>query len=167
MGRYSQPLLLLFHVKIENKMKAKIIHRVDDTITAYLGDEKVKICYITGSLSGKGDVKIHFQTETERLKKFIAYCENEFKTKFEIVTETKYHLKWTGGNEWDIYAASDEDAIRIGNSYLNTESGSVTQGERFVGNILSKPPTEWYIARKTWKCRDRTNPRYVHTISSN
>lgn len=117
-------------------MDAKIIHRVNDTITAYIDGEKVKICYVTGYLSGKGDVKIQFQTEDERLKKFVEYCENEFKTKFEIVTETKYHLKWTGGNEWDIYAASDDEAIRIGNSYLNTESGSVTQGERFVGNIL-------------------------------
>lgn len=145
-------------------METKIIHRVDDTITAYIDGEKVKICYVTGYLSDKGDVKIQFQTEDERLKNFVEYCENKFKTKFEIVTQTKYHLKWTGGNEWDIYAASDDEAIRIGNSYFNTESGSVTQGERFVGNILSKQPTEWYIARKTWKRRDRTNPRYVHTI---
>jgi len=138
-------------------MEAKIIYKVDSDITAYIDGVNVRVCYITGYLNGKGTDKITFKTEAERLKNFVRWCESTYKTKFKIVTKTLYTLKWTGGNTWKIYAENDEEAIKIGNSYLNTESGSITQGERFVGNILSKPPTEWQIARKTWKRRDRTS----------
>ena len=140
-------------------MKAIIRHKVGNDITAYIDGEKVLTCYITGYCSGKKTPKIEFATEDERLQKFVEYCEKKFNAKFEIITETKYHLRWVDGHEFDIYAESDEKALKKANSYLNTESGSVTQGDRFVGNILPKELPKFYIARKTWKRRDLTNPR--------
>lgn len=144
-------------------MAATIEYYENDSIKAFVDGVLVATCFITGYVTGKKAPKIEFTTEAERLSKFIAYCEMKYTVRFEIKTAKKYHLKWTDGIEFDIFAFSDEDAVNKANAYFNPNSGSVTQGERFVGNINQKQPleTRFYIPRRSWKRLDRTRPRYI------
>ena len=151
--------------KKQHKMTAIIEHYENDSIKAFVDGVLVATCFITGYVTGKKAPKIEFTTEAERLGKFVAYCETKHAVRFEIKTARKYHLKWTNGIEFDIFAFSDEDAVNKANAYFNPNSGTVTQDGRFVGEIVEKPPVDFYIPRKTWKRRDRTNPRYAFTLT--
>ena len=131
-----------------------IKHKVGYDIKAYVSGKCVATCFITGYCDDK--TIIEYRTEDERLQKFVAHCESKYSTIFKIVTYTKYHLKFSDDNQWDIYASSDDEAIKICNNYFSTISGIVTQGDRFVGNIEGKRLPEFVIDRKTWKRRDYT-----------
>lgn len=146
-------------------MIAIIKYYLEGEISALIDGKCVATCYITGLVAGKNGTNIFeqhitFNSDAERFCKFLAYCDELFGVRFEVERYYKYHFKWADDCEYDMYATDDEDAKRLANSSFNPHAGIITQEGRFVGSISEKPPTEFYIARKTWKRRDITNPRY-------
>jgi hypothetical protein len=135
-------------------------------MTAFLDGIKVARCYETGLIAyrnekgrEKSDYLPKFEGEKERLQLFRIYCEQKFGSNFEIKTYYRYNIKFNDGVVLSLYAQTDEDAIKERESYLNPNPATITRGDRIIAENITRKPIEFYTARKTWKYRDRINPR--------
>jgi len=150
-------------------MEAHIDYLEDyNGMKAYVDTRLVATCFETGSISywiesGKRKIKHEYintsPNEDEMLQNFVKFCEKQFAQPFEVIRHYKYHIKFSDGVEFDIHALNDDDAIQQREGCFNANPATITRGDRIIAENLTRKPIEVYTARKTWKYRDRINPR--------
>lgn len=83
----------------------------------------------------------------------------EFVQKDEKELNKLYIITFAGGFSSTFYAENDEEAIKERENYLNRNEAKIFERERLVATIPAYEGLTFYIARKTWKSKDLTNPR--------